>query len=54
MVAVLLAEEGNSSHFLCIFDGDVAVVGELDVLADTCVHNALNLLYLLVGNLLEV
>ena len=54
MVAVLLAEECDSTELLCLLNRNVAVVGKLDVLADACVHDALYLLDLLVCHLLEV
>ena len=54
MVAVLLAEQRNCTKFLSLLNGDIAVIGQRNILANACVHNALNLLNLLIGHLLEM
>ena len=54
LVAILLAEEGNGTQFLCLLHGSVAVFLKGQVLTDTFVDQMLNLTNLLGSNLLEV
>ena len=54
LVAILLAEEGDGTEFLCLVEGHVAVLVDVDVLANHVVHHALHLSQLVVADFLEV
>ena len=54
LIAVLLAEQGDSTKLLSLVERHVAVLVDVDVLTDHIVYHTLNLAQLLVGNLLEV
>ena len=54
LVAILLTEEGDGTEFLCLVKGHVAVLVDVDVLANHVVHHALHLSQLVVADFLEV
>ena len=54
LVAVLLAEQGDSAQLLSLVEWYIAMLVDVDVLTDHIVNHTLNLTDLLVGNLLEV
>ena len=53
-VAVFLAEEGDGTELLGLFDRHIAMVLHRNVLADTAVHDAFHLAQFLGRNLLEM
>ena len=54
LVAVLLAEQGDSTELLSLVEWYVTMLVDVDILTDHIVHHTLYLAQLLVGNLLEV